>query len=291
MHSCTIVRNIVGNPWWQVDLATPHIVRSVTITACSDIWGSRLRQLIIDVLRRFEPRSAIRRTNTTCAIVLRHQPFALGETRQIPCTSDQIFKGRYVRVTQRGSDLDMILCEVQVDGIREHIVNVAAGKPAYQSSTYGMTSAMYAVNGISNDPRAYCSRTTRSTPSWWKVDLQSNYIVNSVTVVPCQQPFPSSKRSRSPQREPPLDVNVARGKPAKQSSSANLYKCEASKAVDGMLITDKKKNSCSLTKSQLGAWWEVDLGAVYEIHAVVITSPNSGELIHETSEIAHVCTG
>ena len=39
MHSCTIVRNIVGNPWWQVDLATPHIVRSVTITACSDIWG------------------------------------------------------------------------------------------------------------------------------------------------------------------------------------------------------------------------------------------------------------
>ena len=102
--------------------------------------------------------------------------------------------------------------------------------------------------------------------------------------------FSSSKRSRSPQREPPLDINVARGKPAKQSSSANLYMCEASKAVDGMLISDKKKNSCSLTKSQLGAWWEVDLGAVYEIHAVVITSPNSGESIHETSEIhARVC--
>ena len=91
---------------------------------------------------------------------------------------------------------------------------------------------------------------------------------------------PSSKRSRSPQRELPLDINVARGKPAKQSSSANRYMCEASKAVDGMLISDKKNNSCSLTKSQLGAWWEVDLGGVYEIHAVVITSPNSGELIH-----------
>jgi len=99
-----------------------------------------------------------------------------------------------------------------------------------------------------------------------------------------------SKRIRSLQREPPLEINVARGKPAKQSSSANRYKCEASKAVDGMLISDKKKNSCSLTKSQLGAWWEVDLGAVYEIHAVVITSPNSGEFTHGTSEIrARVC--
>ena len=82
-----------------------------------------------------------------------------------------------------------------------------------------------------------------------------------------------------------MEIDVARGKPAKQSSSANLYMCQASKAVDGMLTSDKKKNSCSLTKSELGAWWEVDLGAVYEIHAVVITSPNSGELTHETSEV------
>ena len=108
-----------------------------------------------------------------------------------------------------------------------------------------------------------------------------NYALNYFCLIAAS---PSSKRSRSPLREPPLDVNVARGKPAKQSSSANPYMCEASKAVDGMLISDKKKNSCSLTKSQLGAWWEVDLGAVYEIHAVVITSPNSGELTHGTSE-------
>ena len=35
MHSCTIVKNNGVNPWWQVDLAAPHFVRRVSITACS----------------------------------------------------------------------------------------------------------------------------------------------------------------------------------------------------------------------------------------------------------------
>ena len=38
-HSCAIVNTVRGDPWWQVDLVAPHIVRSVTLTAASDIWG------------------------------------------------------------------------------------------------------------------------------------------------------------------------------------------------------------------------------------------------------------
>ena len=74
--------------------------------------------MIIDVLRMFLPIPALVRTHTTCAVVREDQPFALGETRHVPCDSNQIVKGRFVRITQLDSDLDMILCEVQVDGTR-----------------------------------------------------------------------------------------------------------------------------------------------------------------------------
>jgi len=34
-------------------------------------------------------------------------------------------------------------------------------------------------------------------------------------------------------------------------------------------------SSCTKTGSGFGVWWEVDLGAVYEIQEVVITSTNN----------------
>ena len=57
-------------------------------------------------------------THNTCAVVRRDQPFAVGEARQLSCSSDHTFKGRFVRITQHGSNLDMVLGEVEVDGTR-----------------------------------------------------------------------------------------------------------------------------------------------------------------------------
>lgn len=83
-------------------------------------------------------------------------------------------------------------------------------------------------------------------------------------------PLTAVLRSSS-MRKPQLKINVALGKPASQSSTSNS-KHVASKAVNGILMSDMDR--CISTKSQYGAWWQVDLVAVYEIHTIVITSPS-----------------
>ena len=57
-------------------------------------------------------------THNTCAVVKQDQPLAAGEARHLSCSSDHTFKGRFVRITQHGSNLDMVLGEVEVDGTR-----------------------------------------------------------------------------------------------------------------------------------------------------------------------------
>ena len=84
-------------------------------------------------------------------------------------------------------------------------------------------------------------------------------------------PLTAVLRGSSSMRKPQLKINVALGKPASQSSTSNS-KHVASKAVNGILMSDMDR--CISTKSQYGAWWQVDLVAVYEIHTVVITSPS-----------------
>lgn len=83
-------------------------------------------------------------------------------------------------------------------------------------------------------------------------------------------------------REPELTTNVARGKLASQSTTSNS-KYGASNALDGILSSNMKDHSCTATHRERNAWWLVDLKDVYEIWAVVITSPNSGEWKHEAA--------
>ena len=64
-----------------------------------------------------------------------------------------------------------------------------------------------------------------------------------------------------------LPYNLALNRPAQQSST--IGKCAASKAVDGK-ITPKEINSCSCTKSDSQAWWQVDLGEVATIQTIKV---------------------
>ena len=66
-----------------------------------------------------------------------------------------------------------------------------------------------------------------------------------------------------------LEVNVAYGKNAKQSSWDGY---PARNAVDGNKHSDLIGGSCTHTERRKGSWWEVDLGDVYEIQRVVITN-------------------
>ncbi len=68
--------------------------------------------------------------------------------------------------------------------------------------------------------------------------------------------------------------NLAFGKPAKQSSDLDASYAGAGKAVDGNIDANLKmndaKSSVSHTGNEESPWWEVDLGAVYDIGKVVV---------------------
>jgi YVTN family beta-propeller protein len=61
--------------------------------------------------------------------------------------------------------------------------------------------------------------------------------------------------------------NLARGKPAAQSSSASADTA-AAKAVDGSVDGALASQSLAVTQSEATAWWEVDLGASHALTAV-----------------------
>ena len=75
-----------------------------------------------------------------------------------------------------------------------------------------------------------------------------------------------------------LSGNLAVGKPTTMSS---LYGSSySSYAVDGTRDGKWKHNSCSHTLDEKGAWWQVDLLAVYLIREVVLTNRVSSELTY-----------
>jgi hypothetical protein len=62
--------------------------------------------------------------------------------------------------------------------------------------------------------------------------------------------------------------NLARGKKARQSNTG--YGGDAGRAVDGNNDGNFSANSVSHTNGQLQDWWEVDLGATYNIGSIKI---------------------
>ena len=69
-------------------------------------------------------------------------------------------------------------------------------------------------------------------------------------------------------------TNLALNKPTKQSSDMAPSYASSGKAVDGNTDSSFKmgdtKNSITHTSDERSAWWEVDLGAVYDIDKIVI---------------------
>jgi len=62
--------------------------------------------------------------------------------------------------------------------------------------------------------------------------------------------------------------NLALGKPTKQSSTA--FGGDSGRAVDGNKDGNYFNNSMTHTADESSAWWEVDLGAVYDLDRIVV---------------------
>ncbi|XP_035676015.1 pentraxin fusion protein-like [Branchiostoma floridae] len=81
-------------------------------------------------------------------------------------------RGRYVGVRLPGSSRILALCEVQVfPG-----VNVALGKPTFQTSTAVLGEASRAIDTLADS----CSHTNvhgEANPAWW-VDLGQSYVID-----------------------------------------------------------------------------------------------------------------
>ena len=69
-----------------------------------------------------------------------------------------------------------------------------------------------------------------------------------------------------------LSVNIAKGKPATQSSRPTGSHGYASRAVDGDTETMYLRHSCTQTKQEKGAWWRVDLLDRFRVRKVKITN-------------------
>ena len=66
------------------------------------------------------------------------------------------------------------------------------------------------------------------------------------------------------------NVNFARGRPTKQSSTA--HSGASSRAVDGNLSPEWRDSSCTHTKEEKSPWWRVDLRSSLVIGRVKVTN-------------------
>ncbi|XP_072509775.1 uncharacterized protein [Notamacropus eugenii] len=96
----------------------------------------------------------------------------------------------------------------------------------------------------------------------------------SDSLLPGHMSFSSKSRPLSSQAGNAMGSTaplVSRGKPAFQSSIFNPLG-SPERAVDGFLFSDFNKSSCMQTYPENDPWWMVDLGSVYTVESVSITS-------------------
>ncbi|XP_059403833.1 uncharacterized protein LOC132139476 [Carassius carassius] len=166
--------NEQSDPWWKLDLKKTYTVNRVTITnrICPtvncEIWINGA------VIRIGNDSSVL--DNPVCATV---SSIPGGATNSFSCPG---MKGRYVTVNIPGNSKILTFCEVGV--YVNYPDNLATGRTAIQSSTYGVWFAQRAIDfnpGFTNSWKE-CSSTTSQNKPWWRVDLGYVYRVSTVVI-------------------------------------------------------------------------------------------------------------
>lgn len=104
---------------------------------------------------------------------------------------------------------------------------------------------------------------TRGKSTVYNSDIASlvntgfNDVISTIEIVKGNTAAPAS-----------FSENIAKGKQCKASSVS--FGGAASRAVDGNTNGAYSNNSCTHTNDENNPWWEVDLGAVYDISRIVI---------------------
>uniref|UniRef100_A0A671PF23 Fucolectin tachylectin-4 pentraxin-1 domain-containing protein n=1 Tax=Sinocyclocheilus anshuiensis TaxID=1608454 RepID=A0A671PF23_9TELE len=158
--SCTHT-DLQSDPWWTLDLLKTYSVNRVTITNRRDCCSNRINGSEIRVGNDFS------------------------DVFSNPIYSCRGMEGRYVTVNIPGTSKILTLCEVGVYGLVFALIyNLATGRTAIQSSTYGLWSAEQAIDFSPGFTKSWslCSSTTAQTNPWWRVDLCYIYRVSRVVI-------------------------------------------------------------------------------------------------------------
>ncbi len=154
-----------NQPWWQVDLGAVANIREVDIYNRTDCCSERLADF--DVLLSNDGSNWQTAASFAGAAPTR---------TALPISGS----GRFVRVQLRGADAYLSLAEVRISGRP----NLAAGKLATQSSTYGGAEAIRAVDGNTDGDNVNqsVSHTTLESQPWWQVDLGKVTSIGEVVI-------------------------------------------------------------------------------------------------------------
>uniref|UniRef100_A0A8C9Y0C2 Si:ch211-215k15.4 n=1 Tax=Sander lucioperca TaxID=283035 RepID=A0A8C9Y0C2_SANLU len=165
------------NPWWRVDLLESYIVTSIIITNRGDCCPERLNGAEIRIGNSLQDDGI---TNPLAGVISE-----IPAGRSYTLTFTNRVEGRYVTVSQPGSDRVLSLCEVEVFGYRVPTgENLALQGKATQSSLHSFGLAYNAIDGnrASTWEKASCSHTDHELNPWWRLDLIKTHKVFSVKI-------------------------------------------------------------------------------------------------------------
>lgn len=183
-HGSVSAADYASSPWWQVDLGGSAAVSAVVIwgrTDCCATWLSDYWIFISD--------SPFGAADTPETLQSRPGTFASHQTtapQPMSSITTSGAQGRYVRVQLSGTNF-LEMAEVLVAGTWSTTptgTNLAQGKSATQTSTYGTFVAGLAVDGDTNGVMDHGSLaiTNYGASPWWEVDLGSSGTLTSVVV-------------------------------------------------------------------------------------------------------------
>jgi hypothetical protein len=184
-HGSVTHTNLEFRPWWQVALGTSFAIDRISIWNRTDCCASRLNDYWVFVSNNpILGYETIADLQARADVLTIHQSGSPDPSITLPIG----MQGQFIRI-QLGGTNSLSLAEVQVFGtsVLPPLSNLAAGKPAAQSSTlsgYPASGPQVAVDGNNNGDffKGSVTHTNADANAWWQVDLGASAAINSVVV-------------------------------------------------------------------------------------------------------------
>ncbi|XP_041650441.1 uncharacterized protein LOC121514334 [Cheilinus undulatus] len=170
-----------NRPWWRLDLPRKYKINTVTITNREDCCHERINGAEIRIGNSLDDNG---NANPRCTKIDTIEP---GESKTFECNG---MVGQYINIVIPDRNEYLTLCEVEVTGeptgnTRQTAPNIARGGKASQSSVFHGGVPHRAIDGNLDSHWGLgtsCTHTEQDNHPWWRLDLQKEYQINTVTI-------------------------------------------------------------------------------------------------------------